>query len=1008
MIKIFDANDRNFSSAGNIIIEPIKCNEFKKKSLNGWYIEVEIPIRYKEFIEKDKLCVVKTKSKLNPQAFRIGENIQYTTKKIKFRAEHVMFDAKDYVLLDVRPTKMNGLNTLNYINERTDNTSPFTMYSNIETIDTAYFIRKNLLEAWSIIEQRWGGVFDADNWNISFRSSVGNDNGETIAYGKNLQGFDIFEDWSSVCTKLCPVGYDGLMLPEEFLSSDVQYEKPYTRIIDFQTDLEEEEQTQENLLEELRIKAKAYLEENKVPKISYTIISNINEKLEIGDTIKVLHPFVDIFTEVLEYEYNLISKKVVSLTFGNYSRDVKTKFDNVKNTITQINQTLSKQESVINKQTNLINSLNKNGYVYIDENEVLILDTLPKEEAKNVWRFGLGGIGFSSNGYEGPFEIAMTMDGQINANFITTGVMSVSRIEGLANELSSITIDMEGISQTVTDQNNKIARVTQTVDELNSKIGDIADITISQESINGTVSFEKINQSEPIYVKIRPIGDSISYLYPHDNLFPSDTLFLKDRKLRFTNTTTKENIDYVLPDDLLYHDAENYDEFILDYDAQTCVVNKRVGYNADGTTYVLENPTTVEYDFPKIELTDGDYTVTMLGYPSSYLFVRLMSQNIYTTQFSTKAEVHSEISQMAQSINLSVDKKLENYSSTTQMNAAISLKAEEITSTVSKTYATKATTNSLSTRIKQTAKTVEVTATDNKTSAGITIKLKNEDGTQIDSASANITLSGLVKFTDLSESGTTTINGSNITTGTIDASKVTVKNLNASNITSGTLSANKINGGTITASAISLGSGKFAVTTAGALTATSGTIGGFTLGSTKLYNAKSTLTGSTAGVYIGTDGISLGENSTFKVTSAGVLTATNATISGTITAKSGTFENCTIKNNCTVPASTVSGTLAASNIPNLNASKITSGTMSGDRISGGTISGSSIKALTVYADSMGLNTEYGAFYVGDYRGQDAYIPVPTSITVEDGKIVGQTWRRLVFKCGILVAVQSSW
>ena len=62
-----------------------------------------------------------------------------------------------------------------------------------------------------------------------------------------MQGFDIFEDWSSVCTKLCPVGYDGLMLPEQFLISDVQYEKPYTRIIDFQTDLEGEEQTQENL-----------------------------------------------------------------------------------------------------------------------------------------------------------------------------------------------------------------------------------------------------------------------------------------------------------------------------------------------------------------------------------------------------------------------------------------------------------------------------------------------------------------------------------------------------------------------------------------------------------------------------------------------------------------------------------------------------------------------------------------------------------------------------------------
>lgn len=471
MIKIFDANDRDFSTAGNIIIEPIKCNEIKKKSLNGWYLEVEVPIKYNDYIAKDKLCVVKTKSKLNPQAFRIGEEIERSTRRIKFKAEHVMFDARDYILLDVRPTNLNGLNALNYINQRTNDVSPFTMYSNIENTSTAYFINKNLLEAWEIIEERWGGVFDADNWNISLLSSVGHDNGETIAYGKNLQGFDNYEDWSSVCTKIYPVGYDGIMLPEKFLEANIQYDKPYTRIINFETNLDTEEQTETNLIIELRNKAQEYIEENKVPKVSYTIISNINGDLEIGDTVKVLHPFVNIFTEVLEYEYNLISKKVLSLTFGNYNRDVKTKFDNIKNTINQITEAVSKQEVLINNQTNLINSLNKNGYVYIDDNEILILDALPKESAQNVWRFGLGGIGFSSNGYEGPFEVAMTMDGQINANFITTGTLSVARIEGLANfisetnsQLSTLEVEQGNISARVTSTENSIVSLQSQID----------------------------------------------------------------------------------------------------------------------------------------------------------------------------------------------------------------------------------------------------------------------------------------------------------------------------------------------------------------------------------------------------------------------------------------------------------------------------------------------------------------------------------------------------------------
>ena len=205
MIKIFNENDRDFSSAGNIIIDPLKCIEYKKKSLNGWYIEVEVSIKYKEYIKKDKLCVIKTKSKLKPQAFRIGEEIKTTSKKISFEAKHVMFDSNDYFLLDVRPTKQNGINALNYINKRTDNVSPFRVFSNVENIDTAYFIRKTLLEAWAVIEKRWNGVFDADNWDISFLQKVGNDNGESIIYGKNLENIEVYEDWSNVVTKLCPV-----------------------------------------------------------------------------------------------------------------------------------------------------------------------------------------------------------------------------------------------------------------------------------------------------------------------------------------------------------------------------------------------------------------------------------------------------------------------------------------------------------------------------------------------------------------------------------------------------------------------------------------------------------------------------------------------------------------------------------------------------------------------------------------------------------------------------------
>ena len=233
----------------------------------------------------------------------------------------------------------------------------------------------------------------------------------------------------------------------------------------------------------------------------------------------------------------------------------------------------------------------------------------------------------------------------------------------------------------VTEQNNKISQITQTVGELNSKIQDIADITTYGESDRGYVELGGINQSEPIMIKVHPTSTNISYLYPRENLYPSNTQYLSNRIIRFTRTyeeegeTLTENIDYLLPDNLLRYSSEIYDEFYLDYDNQTCQVIKRCQYNADGTVSQLANQLTVDYPYPQILLGDGDYNISLLGYNFGYIYVRLMAQNIYTTQFATRAELHSEINQTADNINLEVSKKV----GKNELISSINQSAEEIT-----------------------------------------------------------------------------------------------------------------------------------------------------------------------------------------------------------------------------------------------------------------------------------------------------------------------------------------
>lgn len=215
------------------------------------------------------------------------------------------------------------------------------------------------------------------------------------------------------------------------------------------------------------------------------------------------------------------------------------------------------------------------------------------------------------------------------------------------------------------------------------------------ETNYASLSLEDINASEPITVKIHPIVTNISYLYLSLSTFPSSELYSKIRILRFTRTyedegeTKTENIDYQIPDNLLYYNNQIYDEFYLDYETQTCQITKRCKYNSDGTVGALDNEVINTYEYPTIDLGDGDYTISLLGYNSGYLFVRLMASNIYTTQFATKVELNSAITQVEDSIELSVSQTLTNYVTTTDMNTAINVSKNSILSTVSTTYYSK-------------------------------------------------------------------------------------------------------------------------------------------------------------------------------------------------------------------------------------------------------------------------------------------------------------------------------
>ncbi|GHV25621.1 hypothetical protein FACS189465_3540 [Clostridia bacterium] len=93
-------------------------------------------------------------------------------------------------------------------------------------------MRKSLEEAVSEVINRWSGHLIRNNWAIEVRQNIGTDKGVVLSYGKNIVNIKSNENWNDVATKILPVGKDGLLLDEIYLTnSEDLYDIPYTKVV---------------------------------------------------------------------------------------------------------------------------------------------------------------------------------------------------------------------------------------------------------------------------------------------------------------------------------------------------------------------------------------------------------------------------------------------------------------------------------------------------------------------------------------------------------------------------------------------------------------------------------------------------------------------------------------------------------------------------------------------------------------------------------------------------------
>lgn len=508
MIVLHESAATEFGTLGIKVLKPLYCR-VRREDNGNFYVEIDDRADNVELYQKDRIVAVDTP--WDRQAFRI-DNPSVSGTRVKVKAWHIFYDTRNYLIDDSYVVAQNANYALDHLNQATDITSPFATYSDVPLTFSLRTVRKSLYEAVQDVLTRWGGHFDLDNWTINIKEEIGQDRGVSIAYGKNITTYGIGESWDNVVTKLLPVGKDGLELPETFIEREVaDYDVPYSKIITFdQQEIKEEDfkdtgtgevdvaAYQTALIDDLRAKGYAHLDANHFPKVNYAFEAFVEGISSIGDTVRVNHPRLNVplVTSVLAIDYDAILERIVKFEFGNFNPRLSNLIQNTQATITQ--QAEEVRESVttnlqkqLEQATDQIASLMGDSYVIYEGNQILIVDTLPKETATNVIRFNAQGIGFSNTGINGTFTSAWTIEGVMDMATINTVNLLADRIRGGTLRLGFYEGN-SGLIEIYDEYGNEVGQIDQNGVEVRNPNGDRLNIS----PVNGIAAYSSITGTE--------------------------------------------------------------------------------------------------------------------------------------------------------------------------------------------------------------------------------------------------------------------------------------------------------------------------------------------------------------------------------------------------------------------------------------------------------------------------------------------------------------------------------
>ena len=522
---LYKADETEFDTYGIGVLSDCTFCEVTEERNGAFECVMKYPLHGALFdeIKNDRVILVKPNDTSRSQPFRIYRITTPMNGIITVYAQHMSYDLSGIGVLCFESKSVSPQLALERIFANTSSKHGFKCRTDLSaprafSVSKPMSIRACLGGTEGSVLDVWGGEYECDMFDVILHSKRGKDNGVVIEYGKNLTSLEQDNDFSSVYTHLLPYAVikngdtESVVTLSEITIPIVEtYAREKTLIKDFSSFFKDGETVTEDTL---RAKAKSYIKQNQfgdetpTVKVSFEPLwqqpeySQFLEKVNLCDTVIVRHPDmnIEVKTKVIETVYDALAEKYSSITLGTAKSNFVNTVAEIKSTTDEIKKETDSfpllMNTAIKNATSLISG-QQGGFVVMHTDsvtgkpyELLILDNENLYDARNVWRWNVSGLGFSKSGYNGPYETAITADGKIVADFITSGTLMANIIKAgvISSADNSSWWDLESGEVHLSAYTK-----TEDTDKLSDSIAEITERTSTLEQTAEDISF-KINE----------------------------------------------------------------------------------------------------------------------------------------------------------------------------------------------------------------------------------------------------------------------------------------------------------------------------------------------------------------------------------------------------------------------------------------------------------------------------------------------------------------------------------